>query len=78
MENVLRRLIHQHNSDTQAINIPTVSTKKKERWTQTRWTYTGSLPKPTQFDPDDPALKITPVLSRDSLCPIFSFLSSVL
>jgi len=30
--------------------------KKRERWTQTRCTYTGSLPKPTQFDPDDPAL----------------------
>jgi hypothetical protein len=46
----------QHNSEAQAINIPTVSTKKRERWTQTRCTYTGSLPKPTQFDPDDPAL----------------------
>jgi hypothetical protein len=46
----------QHNSDAQAINIPTVSTKKRERSTQTRCTYTGSLPKPTKFDPDDPAL----------------------
>ena len=46
----------QHNSDAQAINIPTVSTKKSERSTQTRCTYTGSLPKPTKFDPDDPAL----------------------
>ena len=46
----------QHNSDAQAINIPTVSTKKKERSTQTRCTYTGSLPKPTKFDPDNPAL----------------------
>jgi hypothetical protein len=46
----------QHNSDAQSINIPTVSTKKRERSTQTRCTYTGSLPKPTKFDPDDPAL----------------------
>ena len=46
----------QHNSDAQAFNIPTVSTKKRERSTQTRCTYsTGSLPKPTKFDPDDPA-----------------------
>ena len=30
--------------------------KKRERSTQTRCTYTGSLPKPTKFDPDDPAL----------------------
>ena len=37
----------QHNSDAQAINIPTVSTKKKERSTQTRCTYNGSLSKPT-------------------------------
>ena len=45
----------QHNSDAQAIDIPTVSTKKKERSTQTRCTYTGSLSKPTKF-PDNPAL----------------------
>ena len=41
----------QHNSDTQTINIPTVLIKKKERSTQTRCTYNGSLP-----TPDDPAL----------------------
>ena len=46
----------QHNSDAQAINIPTVSTKKRERSTQTRCTYTGGLPRPAKFDPDDPAL----------------------
>ena len=46
----------EHNSDAQAINTPTVLTKKKERSTQTRCTYTGSLPNPTKFDPDDPAL----------------------
>ena len=46
----------QHNSDAQAINTPTVLTKKRERLTQTRCTYNGSLPKPTKFDPDDPAL----------------------
>ena len=46
----------QHNSDAQAINIPTVSTKKWERSTQTRCTYTGGLPRPAKFDPDDPAL----------------------
>ena len=46
----------QHNSDAQAINIPTVLTTKRERSTQTRCTYTGSLPTPTKFDPDDPAL----------------------
>jgi hypothetical protein len=46
----------QHNSDVQAINTPTVLANKRERSTQTRCTYTGSLPKPTRFDPDDPAL----------------------
>ena len=46
----------QHNSDAQAINIPTVLTKKRERSTQTRCTYTGSLPTPKKFDPDHPAL----------------------
>jgi hypothetical protein len=45
-----------HNSDAQAINTPTVSTKKWERSTQTRCTYTGGLPRPAKFDPDDPAL----------------------
>jgi hypothetical protein len=50
------RQTDQHNSDAQAINIPTVSTKKRERSTQTRCTYTGSLPKPTKFVPDDQAL----------------------
>jgi hypothetical protein len=46
-----------NEGNAQAINIPTVSTRKKrERSTRTRCTYTGSLPKPTKFDPDDPAL----------------------
>jgi hypothetical protein len=45
----------QHNSDAQAINIPTVLTKNRERSTQTRCTYTGSLPTPKKFDRDDPA-----------------------
>jgi hypothetical protein len=45
-----------HNSDAQAINTPTVLANKRERSTQTRCTYTGSLPKQTRFDPDDPAL----------------------
>ena len=45
-----------HNSDPQAINTPTVLANKRERSTQTRCTYTGSLPRPTKFDPDDPAL----------------------
>ena len=31
-------------------------TRKRERSTRTRCTYTGSLPKPTKLDPDDPAL----------------------
>jgi hypothetical protein len=30
--------------------------QKRERSTETRCTYNGSLPKPTKFDPDDPAL----------------------
>jgi hypothetical protein len=30
--------------------------QKRERSTETRCTYTGFLPKPTKFDPDDPAL----------------------
>jgi hypothetical protein len=38
--------IDQHNSDAQAINIPTVSTKKGSDRHKTRYTYTGSLPKP--------------------------------
>ena len=30
--------------------------QKRERSTQTRCTYTGGLPRPAKFDPDDPAL----------------------
>jgi response regulator of citrate/malate metabolism len=33
----------QLNSDAQSINIPTVLTKKRERSTQTRCTYTGGM-----------------------------------
>ena len=46
----------QLNSDAQAINIPTLSIKQRERSIQTRYTYTRSLPKPIKFDPDDPAV----------------------
>ena len=42
-----RRPSHQHSNSID---------KKRERSTQTRCTYTGSLPRPTKFDPDDPAL----------------------
>jgi hypothetical protein len=44
----------QLNSDTQAINIPTVSTKTRSD--RHRCTYTGWLPTPNKFYPDDPAL----------------------
>jgi hypothetical protein len=42
----------QLNSDAQAINIPTVLTKNRERSTQTRCTYTGGM-QPTSKKPTD-------------------------
>jgi hypothetical protein len=48
-----RTQTEQLNSDAQVINIPTVLTKKRERSTQTRCTYTGMQPtskKPTDTE----------------------------